>query len=90
MKTLVQFISENCSHLLSSRNFTMSCITFKFLSNFEFIFVYGVRKCSNFINLHGAVYLFQHYLVKRLFPLFFFLALLKIKSLLKIISFIED
>ena len=79
MKTLVQFISENCLHLLSSRNFTMSCVTFTFLSNFEFIFVYGVRKCSNFINLHGDVYLFQHYLVKRLFHLLFIPA-----------SFIED
>jgi len=28
----------------------MLCLIFKFLSYFEFIFVYGVRECSNFID----------------------------------------
>ena len=32
----------------------------------EFIFVYGVRKCSNFILLHVAVPFSQHHLLKRL------------------------
>ena len=26
----------------------MSCFTFKFFNHFEFIFVYGVKKCANF------------------------------------------
>ena len=39
---------------------------FKSLSHFEFIFVYGVRVCSNFIDLHVAVQLSQHHLLKRL------------------------
>ena len=34
------------------------------LIHFEFIFVYGVRVCSNFIDLHVAVQLFQHHLLK--------------------------
>ena len=46
----------------------MSCLMFKSLSHFEFIFMYGVRVCSNFINLHVAVQLTQHHLLKRLFP----------------------
>ena len=37
------------------------------LIHFEFIFVYGVRKCSNFILLHVAVQFSQHHLLKRLF-----------------------
>ena len=28
---------------------------FRFLINFEFIFVRGVRNCSNFILLHAAI-----------------------------------
>ena len=44
----------------------MSCLMFKFVSHFEFIFVYGERACSNFIDLPVAVQLSQHYLLKRL------------------------
>ena len=33
----------------------MSCVMFKSLSHFEFIFVYGERVCSNFIDLYVAV-----------------------------------
>ena len=29
---------------------SVSCLIFKFLSHFEFIFVYGVTECSNFID----------------------------------------
>ena len=36
------------------------------LIHFEFIFVYGVRKCSNFILLQVAVQFSQHHLLKRL------------------------
>ena len=35
----------------------VSCLMFKSLSHFEFIFAYGVRVCSNFIDLHVAVQL---------------------------------
>ena len=44
------------------------------LNHFEFIFVYSVRECSNFIGLHVAVQFSQHFLLKRLsFPLCIFL-----------------
>ena len=46
--------------------FMVSGLTFRSLIHFEFIFVYGVRKCSNFILLHGAVQFSQHHLLKRL------------------------
>ena len=50
--------------------FSKSCIvsglSFRSLIHFEFIFVYGVRKCSNFILLHVAVLFSQHHLLKRL------------------------
>ena len=36
-------------------DFMMSCLIFKSLSHFEFIFVHGVRVCSSFIDLHAAV-----------------------------------
>ena len=44
----------------------VSGLTFGSLIHFEFIFVYGVRKCSNFILLHVAVQFSQHHLFKRL------------------------
>ena len=34
--------------MFSSRNFIVSGLTFRSLIHFEFIFVYGVRECSNF------------------------------------------
>ena len=36
------------------------------LIHFEFILVYGVRECSNFVLLHVAVQFSQHHLLKRL------------------------
>jgi len=38
-----------------SKSFIVSGLTFKSLLHFEFIFMYGVRKCSNFILLHVFV-----------------------------------
>ena len=48
---------ENVLLMLSSRSFMVSCITFKSISHFEFIFVHSVRVYSNFIDLHAAVQL---------------------------------
>ena len=73
-KTLVQFMSENVLPMLFSRSFMVSRPMFKSLSHFEFIFVYGVRLCSNFIDLPATVHLFQFHLLKRLyFSCFIFL-----------------
>ena len=52
--------------MFSSKSFTVSALTFSFLIHFEFIFVYGVKKCSNFILLHVAAQFSQHHLLKRL------------------------
>ena len=43
----------------------VSCLIFKLLSHFEFIFVSGMRVHSNIIDLHEAVQLFQHHLLMR-------------------------
>jgi len=58
----------------------MLCLMFKSLSHFEFIFVFDKRLCSNFVDLHPAVQLSQHHLLKRLSfsHCIFLLSLLKI------------
>ena len=53
--------------MFSSKSFIVSGLIFRFLIHFEFIFVYGVRKYSNFIILHVVVQFFQHHLLKRLY-----------------------
>ena len=50
--------------MFSSKSFIVSGLTFRSLIHFEFIFVYGVRKCSHFIILHVAVQFSQHHLLK--------------------------
>ena len=63
--------------MFSSKSFIVSGLTFRSLIHFEFIFVYGVRKCSNLILLHVAVWFSQHHLLKRLsLPHYIFLPLL--------------
>ena len=53
--------------MFSSRSFIVSGLTFRSLIHFEFIFVYSVRKHSNFILIiHVAVKFSQHHLFKRL------------------------
>ena len=52
--------------MFSSKSLIVSDLTFRSLNHFEFIFVYGVRECSNFILLHVAVQFSQHHLLKRL------------------------
>ena len=47
-----------------SNGFIVSGLTFRPLIHFEFIFVYGVRECSDFILLHVVIQLFQHHLFK--------------------------
>ena len=53
--------------MLSSKSFIVSGLTFKSLIHVEFVFLYGVRKYSNFILLHVAVQFSKHHLLKRLF-----------------------
>ena len=58
---------KECSAYVFSKSFIVSHLTFKSLIQFEFIFVYSVRKYSNFILLHVAVQFSQHHLLKRLY-----------------------
>ena len=51
-KILLCFMSETVMPVFSSKSFIVSGLTFRSLIHFEFVFVYGVRKCSNFFVLH--------------------------------------
>src|SRR5574337_756156 len=59
-------MSESVLPMFSSRSFIVSGLTFRSLIHFEFIFVYGVRKCSSFIILQVVDQISQHHLLKRL------------------------
>ena len=52
--------------MFSSKSFILSGFTFTSLIHFEFIFVYGVRKCCSFILLHVVNQFSQHHLLKKL------------------------
>ena len=65
-KVLLQFMSQSVLPMFSSSYFILSGITFRSSIHFEFIFVYGVRECSDFILLHIAVQFSQHDLLKLL------------------------
>ena len=57
---------ESVLLMFSSRSFIVSGLMFRSLIHFEFIFVYGVRKCSSFISLQVVDQFSQHHLSKRL------------------------
>jgi len=52
--------------MFSYKGFIVSGLTFRFLTHFEFIFVYGVIKHSSFILLQVVDQFSQHHLLKRL------------------------
>ena len=67
-------MSESVLPVFSSRSFIVSGLTFRSLIHFEFIFVYGVGKCSSFILLQ-VVDQFPAPLVKEIvFPPLYVLA----------------
>ena len=51
-------MSKSVLPMFSTRRFIESCIAFMFLIHFYFIFVYGIRERSKFIDLHDDVQLF--------------------------------
>ena len=53
-KILLWFMSLSVLLMFSFESFITSCLTFRSLIHFEFIFVYGFRKYSNFILFHVA------------------------------------
>ena len=57
---------ESILPMFSSKSFIVSGLMFRSLIHFEFIFVYGVRKCSSFILLHVVDQFSQHHLLKTL------------------------
>ena len=59
-------MSESVLPMFCSRSFIFSGHTFRPLIHFEFIFVYGVRKCYSFILLQVVDQFSQHHLLKRL------------------------
>ena len=46
------YVRECALPMFFSKSFIVSGLMFKSLIHFEFVFVYGVRKFSNFILLH--------------------------------------
>ena len=66
-KILLLFMSRSVLPMFSSKSFfILSGLALRSLIHFEFIFVYGVRECSNFTLLYTAVQFSQHHLLKGL------------------------
>ena len=74
-------MSESVLPMFSSRSFIVSGLTFISLIHFEFIFVYGIRKCSSFILLQVVDQFSQAPLVKEVvfFPLYILASFVKDK-----------
>ena len=72
-KILLWFMQKSVFPMFSSKTFIVSGLTFRSVIHLEYIFVYGVKKFSNFILLHVAVQFSQHHLLKRLSFLHFML-----------------
>ena len=60
--------------MFSSRSFIVSGLTFRSLIHFEFIFVYGIRKCSSFILLQVVDQFSQHHVKEIVFSPLYILA----------------
>uniref|UniRef100_A0A8D1DZE0 Uncharacterized protein n=1 Tax=Sus scrofa TaxID=9823 RepID=A0A8D1DZE0_PIG len=65
-KMLLSFMSESVWPMFSSKSFIVSGFISRSLIHLKFIFVYGVRECSNFILFHVAVQFSQHHLLNKL------------------------
>ena len=65
-RILLRFMSDNVFPMFSSRSFIVSGLTFRSLIHFQFIFVYGVRKCFTFILLQLVDQFSQSHFLKRL------------------------
>ena len=59
-------MSESVLLMFSSRSCIVSGLALRSLIHFEFIFVYGVRKCSSFILLQVVDQISQPHLLNRL------------------------
>ena len=59
-------MSECVLPMFSSMSFIVTGLMLRSLIHFQFIFVYGVRKCSSFILLQAVDQFSQHHSLKRL------------------------
>ena len=66
LRILLWFMSESVQPMFSSKSCIVSGLLFMPLIHFEFIFVYGIGKCSNFILLHVSVQFSQYHFFKGL------------------------
>ena len=59
-KILLCFMSKSVLPMFSSKSLTVPSLIFRSLIHLEFIFVYGVRECSNFILffIYKFIYIF--------------------------------
>ena len=64
-KIFVWTFVRECLPVFSSRCFRVFCLSFKSLSHFEVTFVPSARVCSVFLDLHLALQVSQHGLMKR-------------------------
>uniref|UniRef100_A0A8D1TE64 Uncharacterized protein n=1 Tax=Sus scrofa TaxID=9823 RepID=A0A8D1TE64_PIG len=65
-KMLLLFMLGRVWPTFSSKSLIVSGLLSRSLIHVEFIFVYGVRECSNFILFHVAVQFSQHRLLNKL------------------------
>ena len=67
--------------MFSSKSFIVSGLTFTSIIHFEFIFVYGVKKCSNFIFLQCSCQVFPAPLIEEavFVPLYMLVSFVKNK-----------
>uniref|UniRef100_A0A8D1PZS2 Uncharacterized protein n=1 Tax=Sus scrofa TaxID=9823 RepID=A0A8D1PZS2_PIG len=65
-KMWLSFTSESVWPMFSSKSFIVFGLISRSLIHTEFIFVYGVRECSNFILIHVAVKFSEQHLLKGL------------------------
>ena len=66
-------MSESVLPMFSSQSSLVSGLMFRSLIDFEFVFVYGVQRYSDFILLNVVDQFSQHHLLKRLSFLHFIL-----------------
>ena len=59
-------MSESVLPMFSSQSSLVSGLMFRSLIDFEFVFVYGVQRYSDFILLNVVDQFSQHHLLKRL------------------------
>ena len=70
--------------MFSSKSFVVSGLTCRSGTHFEFMFIYGVRKCSGFILLQVVDQFSQHHLYTDcLFSIVYFCLLYNLKSTLE-------